>query len=104
MQFRRQLIGEIRNAYVDSGSIVANVPTGQYSLLQGVASIVGSMTIRFRTAAQSGGPFLVSSNWACNSGPNIMSNAPNYGIFHSIDVTASTSQTATIQIVGDIAR
>jgi hypothetical protein len=88
---------------VDSGAILAEVYTGQYPRITGIATIIGSAKIRLRTSVDSGGPYLVSSNWAINSGPTYLDSV-NYGHFHTIDVTAANSQAGSFLLTGEPAR
>jgi hypothetical protein len=96
---RRALVRQ-HNVFVGSGADFGDVLTSQYSRLTGMASIVGSMTVRIRSAVASGGPYLVSSNWSVNSGPNLLDSI-NYGDYTRFDVTAAKSQVCSILIRGE---
>ena len=76
-----------------------------YSRITGIASGVGSMSLRLRTGFTPTGPFVVSSTWVVNSGPNIL-DVPNYGSYITIDCTqaTTTAPTPNFQLFGEPVR
>ncbi len=88
---------------VNSGSDFGAKNVAGFTRITGLASGVGSMTIRMRTGMAETGPFISSSVWTVNSGVNIL-DAPNYGSWVSIDITATVSQAPTFSIYGEPVR
>ncbi len=101
----RQVLFVNDNVFVGSGTDFGTKGISAYTRISGLASVVGSATIRLRTSlGNPAGPFIVSSNWNVNSGPTVM-DAPVFGSILSVDVTAVTSQAAySFAIYGDPVR
>lgn len=100
---RQALVTQNSGSGVNSGSDFGAKQVGGFARLTGLASVIGSMSIRMRTGIAEGGPFFVSSVWSINSGTNIL-DVPNYGSWTYFDVTAALSQSPTFSIYGDPVR
>jgi len=72
----RQAVVTNNNTFV--GSVVG------FTRIGGVASIIGSMTIRLRGGLNQAGPFFVNSTWSVNSGVSVL-DAPNNVSWLAID-------------------
>ena len=99
----RKILVSQDNTFVGSGADFGAVPTGGFARLTGLASAIGSMTIRMRSAIDPTGPFLVSSNWSVNSGITYL-DVFNYGAQTYFDVTATVSQQCSFIIYGEPTR
>lgn len=97
---RQALVTQSSGSVANSGADFGAKRVGGFTRITGLASVIGSMSIRMRTGISETGPFFVSSTWIVNSGPNIL-DAPNYGSWTYFDITASLSQSPVFAIFGD---
>jgi len=88
------------NSFVGSGADFGAQLTSAFTRITGLASMIGSMTVRIRSQMDVSGPFLVTSNWSVNSGVNFL-DVPNRADYTYFDVTAANSQVASLLIVGE---
>lgn len=89
----RQALVVVDNVFCGSGADFGAKNVSGFTRVSGIASVIGSVSIRMRSAINQAGPFITSSVWVANSGPTQF-DAPNYGSYLSIDVTAAASQAA----------
>ena len=82
------------NVFVGSGADFGAQLTSAFTRITGLASVIGSMTIRLRNQIDLSGPFLVASNWSVSSGVNFL-DVPNRADYTYINVTAANSQVCT---------
>ena len=100
---RQALVTQGSGSAVSSGTDFGVKNVSGFTRITGLASVIGSMSIRMRAGISETGPFIVTSTWTVNSGFSTM-DAPNYGSCLSIDITATVSQSPTFQIFGDPVR
>jgi len=72
------------NTFVGSGADFGVKNVAGFTRIGGVASIIGSMTIRLRGGLNQVGPFFVNSTWSVNSGVSVL-DAPNNVSWLAID-------------------
>ena len=90
------------NTTVVSGSDLGTVQTGGFSRITAMFSVVGSMTLQFRSGVHSGN-YLVNSSVTINSGSTIL-DMLNFGLYLNVNVTAANSQTPTFLLLGEPVR
>jgi hypothetical protein len=90
---RQAIATAANNPSVTSGFAFDVRNVAGFTRISGVASIIGSASIRMRGALKENGPFITSSTWSVNSGVSLF-DAPNYVNWMQVDVTAITTQSS----------
>ena len=96
----REALVQQSNTFIGSGADFGAQLTSPYTRITGLASVIGSMTVRMRGTMAESGPFLVTSNWAVNSGVTFL-DVPARTPYTSFDVTAANSQVASLLFIGE---
>lgn len=87
---RQALVTQGSGSSVTSGADFGVKNVSGFTRITGLASIVGSASIRMRTGINETGPYFVNSTWNVLSGTNIL-DTPNYGSWTYFDVTVAQS-------------